>query len=356
MPIKGLSDIRRFSRGGKIRLGEKRKSKSGAEYPAKLDYFLFDPEDKSMLPELHGLYGQKPDKLTVCFASEDAEVVFPQHYKCYGASGLQCKGDGDTATRVAEHGEYVECDCPTPANCDFAIDRGKGGRPGCKPVASLQFFLKDFGNLFVWQIDTSSFHSIVNVNSGLTLLRSIAGRISFIPITLKLKPKTIQPDGKKQTAYVLDLIIPVGLNQVNALQPLITSGTQVKVPALLEHDAPDDLYPASQIDPVVDEDGVVQEPAENEPERVTTPVTEVKATIEQPEQEKPVQAKSETKPVAKKHTGSLANHPDVLALKNKVSNFAFRTMLNQASKESWDTEQLVTALTGRIKNDEESPI
>jgi len=399
MPIKGLSERIRLSRGGKIRLGEKRKmEKNGKtiEYPAKLDYFLFDPEDESLLPKIHSQFGDKPDKLLICFPSEDEEVVFPQYYKCYGASGLLCKGDGNTANRTAEGGALVECECPSPEHCEFAASRGKGGKSGCKQLASLQFYIKDFNQLFVWQIDTSSFHSIVNVNTALKTLRAIAGRISFIPVTLILKSQQIQPDGKKQVAYVLDVIIPCGLNDIKALRPLI-SGPQAELPPLLEHDAPDDLYPASQI--TVDEDGVVHEGKTEILRKIAseagvpvfdassrTPVLPATAISEPdpvddtanipfdddapaqhdysqvPKQDK--RAEQPAKPVTPLKTVAplkqpepprdLANHPDVVALQDKLSPTAFRVMTQQAVKEKWTLEQLLTAMRGRIKQVEES--
>lgn len=363
MPIKGLSERIRLSRGGKIRLGEKRKmEKNGKtiEYPAKLDYFLFDPEDESLLPKIHSQFGEKPDKLLICFPSEDEEVVFPQYYKCYGASGLLCKGDGNTANRTAEGGALVECECPSPEHCEFAASRGKNGKSGCKQLASLQFYIKDFNQLFVWQIDTSSFHSIVNVNTALKTLRAIAGRISFIPVTLILKAQQIQPDGKKQVAYVLDVIIPCGLNDIKALRPLI-SGPQAELPPLLEHEAPDDLYPASQI--MVDDDGVVTPvlPATviSEPDPVDdtdripfdddAPAQHDYSQV--PKQDKRAETKKPVEPPR-----DLANHPDVIALKDKLSPTSFRMMTQQAVKDKWTVEVLVNAMRGRIQQNEESPL
>jgi hypothetical protein len=373
MPIKGLSDIRRFSRGGKIRLGEKRKTKDGKEYPAKLDYMLFDPTDETLLPKLHQQFGDKPDKISVCFASEDVNIVFPQWYKCYGATGLLCKGDGVTANRVADGGTFIECECPTPEHCEYAISKGKQGKPGCKQLASLQFFLTEFDQMFVWQIDTTSFHSIVNVNSALDIMKRTLGRISFIPVTLILKPQQIQPDGKKQIAYVLDVIIPCGLRDIGALKPLIAGPQNVALPPLLEHEAPDDLYPASQIP--VDADGVVTEfdvnkvpPFDHSDRPPTLPATALSEPDQAdglpfdddapaqhdysqvPKQDKPVTPQA--KPPEPPH--DITTQPSVVALQDKLSPTAFRVMTQQAKKDNWTLEQLLTAMRGRIKQAEES--
>jgi len=254
MPIAGLSDRRRFSRGGKIRLGEKRENAKGKEYPAKIDYFKFDPDDESLIPKFHALFGDAPKEITIAFPSEDVEDIAPQYMKCYGKSGLICKGDGRRANRWTD-GQMVEVECtPDAASCDFAMERGQFGKPGCKPTMNLQFFIPDLPCMYTFQIDTSSNNSIVAINSGIDILRRVAGRISFVPIQLRLVPReTTNPDdGKKITIYHLDLRIPVGLRDINQLQPLIANAAQAA--ALLEappvsEATPDDIVPLSQLAP-----------------------------------------------------------------------------------------------------------
>jgi len=76
MPIKGLSDVRRLPRAAKIHLGEKKISeKSGKEYPAAVDYFVW-PEDYA--GELAELFGEKCREIPVMFPVDDREMVAPQ--------------------------------------------------------------------------------------------------------------------------------------------------------------------------------------------------------------------------------------------------------------------------------------
>jgi len=94
--IKGLSDKRRLPRLGIIRLGIKKKSAKGVEYPAEVDYFVVPPE-------VQKLYGEKPKELDVMIPLNEIEAVFPCAYKHYGSSkGLKCSGDGEKAWRVNE--------------------------------------------------------------------------------------------------------------------------------------------------------------------------------------------------------------------------------------------------------------
>jgi hypothetical protein len=121
------------------------------------------------------------------------------------------------------------------------------GKPGCKQVASLQFFIPDLPVMQTFQIDTTSRNSIINVNSQLDILRSVATRISFVPVTLVLRPRdATNPDtGKKVNIFVLDLIIDASLRNVATLQPLVGHD---RMCAQAPSDAlPDDLYARSQV-------------------------------------------------------------------------------------------------------------
>ena len=349
MPIKGLSDIRRFSRGGKIRLGEKRKNANGAEYPAKLDYFLFDPEDPAMLPVFKDRYGEKPRRIKIAFASEDTAVVFPQHYKLYGTSGLACKGDGERATRLADGGRMVEMDCPGPANCQFALSKGKHGKPGCKQVASLQFFIPEMPVMQVWQIDTSGFHSIVNINSQLDILRQIRGRISFIPVDLIIKPVQAQVDGRKVVVYALDLVVGVGLSQIAALQPLVGHDDTLALPPP-DESTPDALFPASQIYDADPETGECYEddpPFDDEPVDVVAEVEPVAPTAPAPATAPPLQAPAPAPTAPPVEKWNPESDPEVVDLLATVRPAIGKAIMAQASKEGWSKPRLVSMLAAK---------
>jgi hypothetical protein len=271
MPIHGLTDKRRWSRVGKVRIGEKGVSeRTGKEYPKKLDYFLFDPYEPvpaGLLESIKEKYGERPQELTICLPAEDSDIVFSQYYKCYNANGLICKGDGQCAERIGQSGTWkdsMQVDCPSPEHCDFALSRGMHGKPGCKQVASLQFFMPDLPGYDIWQIDTSSFNSIVNINTKLDVMRRILGKISFIECTLVVRPQEAHnpDDGKKITIYVLDINVPHSIRDAGLVKQLGMSGAPMEaLPAPIEDKAPDDLYARSQIahDPTPDEDGVIPE-------------------------------------------------------------------------------------------------
>lgn len=208
MPIKGLSEAKRLPRQGKIRLGIKKKSpKTGNEYPVATDYFV-------CLPEVQAIYGPKPKLLDVIIPLEDEEIWASQYYRQYSRSrGLICKGDGETCRRM------IDTETGNIAGRDTKeITWREGGKclgqecvdykgKACQEVMNLQFLLPKVPGLGIWQIDTGSIHSIMNINNCATMIRAMCGRISWIPLTLSLEmTEVVNPDdGKKKNVYCMQL-------------------------------------------------------------------------------------------------------------------------------------------------------
>lgn len=190
--IEGLSAVLRMPRLGKIRLGVKAKSaKTGAEYPKDVDYFVC-PE------EVRAVYGQEPKKLDVLFPCDDATMFFPQALKLYGGGRLLCKGNGKTAMCIDQAtGEMTEKPCP----CERYTR--KEPKPDCKAVGNLMIILPDVSMGGCYQIDTGSTGNIINLNSAISWIRGMLGRIAFVPLTLARVPTKIQtPDGPTTKALL----------------------------------------------------------------------------------------------------------------------------------------------------------
>ncbi len=184
MPIIGLSDKRRLPRMGKIKLGIMVASAStGNKHPKETDYFV--------CPELvRKTYGEEPKELLIVFPVEDEAVFFQQFLMRYGYGVLLCKGDGEEATCWDfDAGKYGKTKCPCPY-----LEQKK-----CGPVGRLQFILPEVPEAAgVWQIDTRSKNSIIDINSGIDYIRSICKRISWIPIKLVRSPiDTTRIEGKE---------------------------------------------------------------------------------------------------------------------------------------------------------------
>ncbi|MBA7550974.1 hypothetical protein ES705_43505 [subsurface metagenome] len=270
-PIKDLSDIRRIPRLGKVRLGIKVEPEGKNPYPRATDYFVVTDEIKEYV-------GDMPKKLNIIFPTEKVDEFAQQWLRCYSfTQGLVCKGDGRSAIRkidvetgdVARHTtqEWVfkdwGCD---PDTCEQYLEKQ------CRRVMNLLFMMPDVPGLGVWQLDTTSFYSIVNINSCVDLIRRICGRISFIPLNLSLEPLEVTPPGiTKKTVHVLTIRSEVKLADIQRLARVPPE--RIMLPALEEEEAPGDLFGEQK---VVEAEAKKEEapPAEPREEKTPDDVTE----------------------------------------------------------------------------------
>ena len=209
MPINNLSETVRLPRLGKIHLGVRHPEKG---YPMKTEYFVL-PTDHPDYSKLVKQFGDKPKELRILVPVEDEEQWATQYYKAYSQTyGLICKGDGETAMRMADT-RNGGMPCKTTETCAMR-ELACAGREcpeyknkKCHEVMNLRFMLPDVPGLGVWQVDTGSINSILNINSCAKVIKKAFGRIAMIPLKLTLEPTPVNnPEtGKKQTVYVMHL-------------------------------------------------------------------------------------------------------------------------------------------------------
>lgn len=104
-----------------------------------------------------------------------------------------------------------------------------------------------------YEITTSSFHGMVGLNSYIDAIRTTAGRISYIPLKLRLVPRTIAPEGKKKTVHVLEISYEGTMEQLAAYknsEKVLPPMPSVSLPTReeLENDLPRDLVPHEGVD------------------------------------------------------------------------------------------------------------
>lgn len=222
MPIKGLSEVRRLPRLGKIHLGVKVSQKKDgtpcAPYPTEVDYFVCPPE-------VEAVFKEKPKSLRIMFPVDNADIFFAQWLKCYGANLLKCKGDNERAfTWDEEGGGIKEIPCPCPK-----LESGD-----CKQIGILQFLLPDVPGAGVFQITTSSKTSIIDLNSSISFIRAICGRVNMIPLILKREPTMMQrvEDGKpkKSTHYTLKIDLDEKVTMRQLQQAALIAPERVLLP------------------------------------------------------------------------------------------------------------------------------
>jgi len=226
MAIKGLSEIRRLPRLGKIRLGIKKKTKSGKEYPAEVDYFILDPqtpselENEKLIGEFHTLYGEQPKSIKIMFPVAESDFYFPQFYKRYGSgASLKCKGDGELAScTMDEFAKGLKIKGKDEMGLTRVVCDGRDciyyKKKECSEVGVLQALLPDLPGAGVWQITTGSFHSIVNLNSCIDYIKAVCGRAHMIPLTLERRPQETTFEGRKATHYILHINMDCRLSDI----------------------------------------------------------------------------------------------------------------------------------------------
>lgn len=247
MPIKGVSDVARLPRLGKIRLGIRKENASGVLYPCPTDHFVC-PE------EVRKVFGEKPKELRIMFPTEDQTQWASQYLKCYSATrGLVCKGDGERAMVRVDGGSSETDDRDSigillreiPCSPDECLYYQ---RARCRRVMNLQFLVPECPGSGVYQLDTSSFYSIANVKSGLDLVRGICDRVAMIPISLKLVDQEVMVEGKWKTVKVLDLRPTYSLIETQKYGQ--TPPSKVLLLPTPDNEVPDDLFPDEILDAV----------------------------------------------------------------------------------------------------------
>lgn len=269
-PIKGISEIVRLPRLGKIKLGFKEEGADGKSYPTPTDHFVCPEEVKKV-------FGETPRELRIMFPTEDRQQWASQYLRCYSESGsLICRGDGETAlARVdAITGEIDmagtaksrlrELPC-NPDRCPHYQ------QDDCRRVMNLQFLLPDCPGFGVYQLDTSSFHSMRNINSMLALVNSVCQRVSMIPMSLQLVEQPVQPDGFDQVAYVLKLNCYLSLVDAQKFSQVPRGKALLPPP---DSEAPDDLFPKK-----VRANGGIPQHSPNEEEKLLNLWVEAKSRI-----------------------------------------------------------------------------
>jgi len=217
--IKGVSNIRRLPRRGKIGLGIKK--------PAP-DFGIRDVEYFILPEELKPFLGEKPRELNIIFplsgldenGQPDLGGIYPQALKLYGSSkGLKCTGDGETAMRANEKGVFEETDCPCPLF---------GAKNGCKKVGTLSFFINHsqvpMGG--VYAIDSGSWNSLVDVQSGIALALEMLrnpytgeyNSIAMLPFKLRRVFKMIKHGNRQDKHWPLTCELDLPLSTINQIR------------------------------------------------------------------------------------------------------------------------------------------
>jgi hypothetical protein len=281
---------------GKIkigRLGEERKAKDGKStyrLPNKLDHFLITTTERDntgnfipntfLMDQIAEMVNESADHLTtipVCLLFDDIDSNFYTTYNCYQGKTRICTGDGERAT-VLKTGEEITCPCPR-LNQDY-----KGSTP-CKPYGRLSVVLQNMDIIGgAWVYRTTGWNSVQDILGSLMLIKRVAGRLSGIPLMMKLFPKTTQLPRGPVTVYTVSLIY--------AGSALALAETAKQIP-MIGHDR--DLVPDQTIESA--EETEIQEefyPPETDTERAEASADTLTKKAKEPAEEKETEKREPT--------------------------------------------------------------
>lgn len=262
--VKGISDRRRMPRLGKIRLGVRVRNMGkdpatceckGAgcfrcTHPSDVPYFVVPPE-------VQKVYGEKPTSLDVMFPLNDPSAVFPQAYKYYGSGrGLKCMGNGEQARESDEHGNIVPRDCP----CE-RLKTEDNPQGQCMLRASLMVMLPKVSLGGVYQIDTGSYNSIIDLNSSIDYVRGILSqtlgvdRFAWIPLCLERVKRETHYQGHRAIHYTLRFTVQLTIEQVNQIK----ADNKIIAPPPIALPEPEDVNPSFDEGKIVDQEPMQQE-------------------------------------------------------------------------------------------------
>ena len=220
MPIKDLTDRRRFQRLGKIRLGIKKIStKTGREYPAATDYFVL-----ADAPEVATVYGDQPRTLNVFFFFDSVEANLPHYRKRYSGRGLRCLGDGEVvyyragpepvstngAIKVFARGAVAVGEQPAEYGLAESVGSNSIACPGedcpltqageCRPTGRLHLGIREVPRLGYYELVVHQ-RALVGLISQMELALALFKHLCDIPFLLHLSPETVQVEGVQRAIF-----------------------------------------------------------------------------------------------------------------------------------------------------------
>lgn len=207
---------------GKIKIGEKRKSASGVEYPSSLDYFKPDGKYAEVFT---AKLGKEVKKLRIAFISDNINDVCNERYESWDNGQVRGFkfGEGDGVNfRVYDSAQkkYV------PATKEDEIVK----KLKWQTILTLRFVALDLpGIMGQWQLTTRGVNSsIPNIIKSFDFVKEKAGTVIGLPFDLVIEKSSGKIlDGSKITSTnfpVVNLIPNFTEESILAVRDFIQSG------------------------------------------------------------------------------------------------------------------------------------
>lgn len=256
---------RRLVEVGRIRLGQKKVSKTGKSYPARLDKFRLTSRDKQRLDAAALLYGGKVtawEGQWELFTETDAlpVAVVPgqalnQSFELWGQKPLP----GGKKTGVIC---LRRCDGETEFLAGSGCLCAAADEQLCKPTTRLSVVLTEVPGIGVWRVEAHGWNAASELAGGVQLLEALVatGRPVRARLRLDAREQVTETETRNFVVPVLDIDHTLG-------QVLDSIGPGGRV-ALAEAPAPE-LEPAPRFTPVP---AALEAPKVTIAEQVATPV------------------------------------------------------------------------------------
>lgn len=179
---------------GRIKIGDKKKSeKSGKDYPVSLDYFR---ATGTFANHFHKLFGDKPDKITIVFISDDLASSCNEEFACWENGKRWGYGDGENFTVWdSTKKDYVQVSKDSP------LLKGKQW----DIMLTLRFVIPELkGILGHWVFTTKgSKTTIPSIVQSFDFIKERVGTVAGVPFELVVeKSKGYSPGEARQYSKV----------------------------------------------------------------------------------------------------------------------------------------------------------
>lgn len=200
--IKGIAP--RLQEIGRIAVGEKGgMSRSGkSRLPTKLDHFIFttlnkDEDDRyTRNAGMMEMFGENCTEIPIRLLYNDIELNFPTFYAKYARSGIKLRGDGENWT--VHHSDGTREEIFDPNN-----ERGFLNDDDVKPHGILTVLVEGQNSVGgVYKFRTTSWNSINNILSSLSLIKNMCGMLTYIPLKLVYRRMEVTPKGLGHKTWI----------------------------------------------------------------------------------------------------------------------------------------------------------
>lgn len=231
---------RRMREIGRIRMGEKRISKGGKEYPAALETFRFTSSSRGILDAMATAVGGEvrvwEDQFELASSAREIAVVVPpmdepfsQWYELWSAAGCQRRCDGERATVATERGDEIVM---SERKCVCDPDKRD-----CKLTTRASFILPWAPGIGVWRLESHGYNAAVELTGTLSYLARQASQGVYMECRLRLEKREKRVPGQPTNEYVVPVLdtdaTPAQLMAGEPLQtqPQIASRERPALPA-----------------------------------------------------------------------------------------------------------------------------